>query len=446
MFAGMLFAFYMYGLLFLEQVILVFVTKSSEGAYSLTGYMLCLLGTALGYFIFGINKYKERLYYHILLFVVSFALIMFASNKYLVLLLGLISSVVYGYIGAYIHYHISNRIGKHKYLGKILGCSLALALVLQMLVYNLINNTYIIAISVLLVSIFVQILLMYTKTKSDYISNDVQEADNYKKSHLLCPIIIVSLITFIISLQDGEITRLESLGLLNVFGFARLFYVIGALVAGFVADMKDKTFLDASTIITAFLTIIGTLFVENDKLCFISLCLIFLMSGFYVMYMEVKFIRISVNNATGIQSQMLAGMGRMIRSLVTAIVILPAEYLYGIFGLYALIIGSSIAIMIMVAVYFIDASIRQSQTIATVINATEIKTKVRSVDDFIASYEFTPREIEVCRYILQDNLITKEIADKLGISERSVQRHLTAIYNKTGVSSRNELYDNFYNP
>lgn len=443
--SGFLFTFYMYGLLFLEQVILVFVTNSSEGAYSLAGYMLCLSGTALGYFTFGIKKVKNNLHYYIGIFGLSFIIILLITNKYVILLTSFISALFYGYIGAYIHYYIAKRIGKNTNLGRIIGFSLALALVLQMLVYNLINNTYIIAVSILLAIIVIQIILIYSNKNSFELSEKTEEIKINKKSQIICPAIIISLITFIISLQDGEITRLESLGMLNVFGLVRLFYAIGAILAGFAADIKKGTFLDLFTILTAFLTIIGTLFVGNSKLCVISLGLIFLMSGFYVMYMEVTFIRISVNYS-GKKSQMLAGAGRMTRSIVAAIVILPAEYLYEAFGIHALIIGSSIALMIMIAVYFIDIKTKQSQTIATIIKDTEIKTKVRFVDNFISSYNFTPREIVVCRFILQDNLITKEIADKLEISERSVQRHLTSIYNKTGVSSRNELYDSFYNP
>lgn len=444
--SGLLFTLYMYGFLFLEQVILVFVSRNSDGEYSIAGYVLSLLGTALGYFIFGLKKYKDDLLIFSAFFVILLALIMIITNKYVVLLLAMISASVYGYIGGYIHYYISRHIGISKLLGRTLGCSLAVALVFQILVYNLINNTYIIAGSIMIALGFIEIILLCSKKDSYVTCLNEEKVEAACKHKIGLPIIIVTSITVIISLQDGEITRLEAIGELNVFGHVRLCYVVGALLAGIIADKKNKALLDICTIVCTFFAIIGTLFIGHSVLCIIAMGLIFLMSGFYVMYMEVKFIQISVSSNDPRQSQMQAGMGRMIRSIVAAVVILPAQLLYENFGVNALIIGSALSLMIMVAAYFYMVNIKQSQEIAEVVKNTEKNSRVRSVDKFISNYEFTPKEKEVCRYILQDNLITKEIADKLGISERSVQRHLTAIYSKTGVSSRNELYDSFYNP
>lgn len=50
----------------------------------------------------------------------------------------------------------------------------------------------------------------------------------------------------------------------------------------------------------------------------------------------------------------------------------------------------------------------------------------------------TPREREVVERILQ-GLSNKEIASALGISEETVKRHISNIYDKLGVSSRMEL-------
>jgi two-component system response regulator DesR len=49
----------------------------------------------------------------------------------------------------------------------------------------------------------------------------------------------------------------------------------------------------------------------------------------------------------------------------------------------------------------------------------------------------TPREMEVLR-LAADGLTNKEIAYRLGLSERTVQFHLTAVFNKTGTNSRAE--------
>ena len=54
------------------------------------------------------------------------------------------------------------------------------------------------------------------------------------------------------------------------------------------------------------------------------------------------------------------------------------------------------------------------------------------------STEFTERETEVLRELV-DGASNKEIADKLGISERTVKMHITNMIEKTGFRSRLEL-------
>ena len=54
------------------------------------------------------------------------------------------------------------------------------------------------------------------------------------------------------------------------------------------------------------------------------------------------------------------------------------------------------------------------------------------------STEFTGREIEILREIV-DGSSNKEIAEKLGCSERTVKMHITSMIQKTGFRSRLEL-------
>jgi DNA-binding CsgD family transcriptional regulator len=50
----------------------------------------------------------------------------------------------------------------------------------------------------------------------------------------------------------------------------------------------------------------------------------------------------------------------------------------------------------------------------------------------------TRRELEVAR-LIADELSSREIASKLFISERTVETHVTHIFNKLGLSSRTQL-------
>jgi DNA-binding NarL/FixJ family response regulator len=54
-----------------------------------------------------------------------------------------------------------------------------------------------------------------------------------------------------------------------------------------------------------------------------------------------------------------------------------------------------------------------------------------------APHPFTPREAQVLA-LAAEGLTNKEIAYRLGISERTVQFHLNSVFNKTATSSRTE--------
>ena len=54
-----------------------------------------------------------------------------------------------------------------------------------------------------------------------------------------------------------------------------------------------------------------------------------------------------------------------------------------------------------------------------------------------SEHPFSPREHEVLT-LAADGLTNKEIAYRLGISERTVQFHINSIFNKTTTSSRTE--------
>ena len=54
-----------------------------------------------------------------------------------------------------------------------------------------------------------------------------------------------------------------------------------------------------------------------------------------------------------------------------------------------------------------------------------------------ASHPFSPREYQVLTLVAQ-GLTNREIAYRLGISDRTVQFHVNTIFNKTGAQSRTE--------
>jgi DNA-binding NarL/FixJ family response regulator len=60
-----------------------------------------------------------------------------------------------------------------------------------------------------------------------------------------------------------------------------------------------------------------------------------------------------------------------------------------------------------------------------------------ATDRPVDAVDLSPRETEVLRLVVE-GLLNKQIAQRLGISERTVKAHLTSIFQRTGVADRTQ--------
>ena len=70
--------------------------------------------------------------------------------------------------------------------------------------------------------------------------------------------------------------------------------------------------------------------------------------------------------------------------------------------------------------------------------------KAKNLDEMMAKFRLSPREIEVCKLILK-GLQTKEIADRLFISYDTSRNHHRNIYTKCKVQNKVELVNKLNN-
>ena len=79
-----------------------------------------------------------------------------------------------------------------------------------------------------------------------------------------------------------------------------------------------------------------------------------------------------------------------------------------------------------------------------VADAAEAVSEQEKLQRFSAVFSFTDREAEVFACLVGTEDSIQEIADRLYISRRTLERNISAIYEKTGVRSRIGLL-NLYN-
>ena len=452
------FTLYFFSFLLVEQIINDNMSIKLGEEFVVVVYAISILFTGLGYISISLfDKIKAKSKIIRLIMEIIFILSIFLDlilNGYICIVFSILTTFSFGYIGAYVHLKLSQLLLNNNNSGKIIGSNIAIALIVQILFYNLIQNNYLLLSIVVIASIILFKQLNDNKTEEikPTLYSNAKTGIVVSKTDKIISIVTVAVISIIIGLQDGVITYIDSIGKINVYGIPRIFYIVGILIAGYIADEKNGKYLSIITIFWVFIASCGILFFKNERMYMSNVALIFLLGGFYVMYLTIKFIKIAPYTRT---PKLWAGMGRIVRSITTSIVVIPSNVILKLYGTDYLIIISIIFSTILLITLYKELSDIYVKEYAT--NIEKIKNKMENeieqrikekksidIEEFINKYKFTQKEKEVCILILKENKKTKEMSENLYISERSVQRHLTNIYRKTNTSSRNELYNLFY--
>ena len=142
--------------------------------------------------------------------------------------------------------------------------------------------------------------------------------------------------------------------------------------------------------------------------------------------------------------ELWAGMGRAVNNITAAIIAYPV--------LTLLSEGSSLSVVILVLILFVAVSIVaiaytfQKNQFMDQLAAKNIETDSRAekLRRISAEFSFTERETEVFASLVGTEDSIQTIAENLYISKRTLERYISAIYEKTGVKSRVGLI-NIYN-
>lgn len=131
-----------------------------------------------------------------------------------------------------------------------------------------------------------------------------------------------------------------------------------------------------------------------------------------------------------------AGMGRAVNNITAAIIANASLALLasGV-GMITIIIALLlfVAVSIVAVAYTSQRKTIVEESIVSAVNDLKPKDKLQEVSE---AFSFTPRETEVYNYLVNTENSIQVIADNLNISRRTLERHISAIYEKTGVKSR----------
>ena len=225
---------------------------------------------------------------------------------------------------------------------------------------------------------------------------------------------MVVLLSYFYSLGDGVLMKLNAEGKLAVFKWPRLFYILSLMIAGW-ADAESY---------------------QLFHLCF------WCFAGFYVVYFSVPFMRTAEESGF---PELWACLGRIIKQFVNCAGVVFTSALTEVSGARWIFWCNAALVAAMAAWLAFGRRIGTGETYAPE-TAREAPPAPQATEDeriaaFAEKYGLSAREMEILKMLVDKNAeqTTQELADALGVSRRTCERRLSALYAKTGTRNRADM-------
>lgn len=361
---------------------------------------------------------------------------------------GIILFILLGLVGSNVYYVAACMIG-NRHLAKTAGISYFFGILLQFINHNAIpiRTIQLVILSAAVLMLFSllieheRILSWYNTSKHTTDNIIKQNTDNKQDFLLLISIIaLVILMACLFSTLDSAVTLIHSEGIADIGQGARILLAFSGLVAGFIFDINDRKY---SGIIMYCIMILSTLCIvllEFSKPFVAVLIVFYLSAGFFAVFFTSEFMELSLYAKI---PELWAGMGRAVNNLTAAVI--------AGFVLQLLSSDNNLLKIILILVLFVLVSImsviytfEKYHFIQQFTKATdEVTNEQDQLHKLTKQYSFTEREGEVFNYLVttEDNIQT--ISEHMHVSRRTLERYISAIYEKTGVKSRVGLVNIF---
>ena len=351
-----------------------------------------------------------------------------------------------GHIGGCVYYNMAMYFAGSRFTGRSIGVGMAAAILLQFAVQKLAAQSVVFLLSLLLSVAFVMYFII--RAPEDWIlENPLPYSSDGRKGRkaalaLIAAVVLMSLVSGMI---DSVLTAMHAEQAYDVYGAVRLFYALGLVLAGVIADFRERSWLPIATVCAILLSSICMFFLSEEAGYFAGAALMYLYSGFYVIFFTVTFLDGAPKSRC---PELWAGMGRVVRSFSVAAAVLPSIAVYDVWGSTALAAGSCVAsigvLLVLLPQLGRAVSAPQEDEHSAAPGKQELSPQER-LERYARRCSLTPRETEVLEKLLTTDDDLQGIAESLYISRRMVQRYVTSIYEKTGTKSRLSLFQSCMN-
>lgn len=375
------------------------ISLTTKGINVVNAQNYVLGSSVLGFFLYSfIDKHKSIYIVTCILSLISFIFLINLDTYISILISGLLLFLFLGILGGASYYKsICDS-------ATVVGVSYMCGTLVQFVVNYLSIEIYIIPLCLVLLSICL------FKTNVD--EKVLVKKDTKQLSIIL--VLLVSLLTIVFSTLDNAVTIYHANKVLDIGRWPRLLLAFSALLAGFLYDIRSRKYM---SIIIYCVMVLSTICLLVNEL--LGLIIFYLSAGFFAVFFTSAFLELAPHTN---RPKLYAGMGRAINNLVAILI--------SNLSLNLLSSGNKLLIISIELILFVFTSI------LTFVYTNKYKLFIESSDNQVKEYDLTPREREVLNLLISSDDKLQEIADKLNISKRTLERYITSIYKKTNTTSR----------
>lgn len=408
--------------------------------------------SALGFVLHPVlNRYCKKRYRKLWLIAISVIslfgiLAICQSDTYKVILIaGFIVSLMLGMFGSYVFYTAAHLIKDDRYLARTAGLGYVLGILLQFINNNLVLLEMLEAI-VLDISLLILIVLLI-KLESQHTfegikSRQVNEASYAKVKKLgIVLILLIILMSCIFSTLDNAVTLVHAAGTFDIGQLPRILLAVSGLVSGFLFDLQDRKYMSLSMYCMMLVSTICIAIFKFSGPFLAGLIVFYLTAGFFVVFFSTSFMELSLYMK---RADLWAGLGRAVNNITAAVISIGSLKLLSMgtnMLVFIFLIGMFIAVSIVAVLYTFQRQQLMDEIKEEKKTELSVQEKIKIITE---QYTLTPREKEVFYQLVFTEDSIQKIADRLYISKRTLERHISSIYEKTGMKSRVGLI-NIYN-
>lgn len=362
---------------------------------------------------------------------------------------GIILFILLGLVGGNVYY-VSACMIRNRHLAKTAGISYFLGILLQFINHNAIHirtiQLVILSVSMLMLFILLieneRILSRYSTDK--YAAKTIIESSVKGNKHnfllYISIIVLVILMACLFSTLDSAVTLVHSDGIADIGQGARILLAFSGLAAGFIFDISNRKYTGIIMYCIMILSTLCIVLLEFSKPFVAVLIVFYLSAGFFAVFFTSEFMELSQYVRI---PELWAGMGRAVNNITAAVI--------ASFVLQLLSSDNNLLKIVLILVLFVLVSIMSViytfEKYYFIQQFTQHTDEVTNEQDLLhkltTQYSFTEREGEVFSYLVttEDNIQT--ISEHMHVSRRTIERYISAIYEKTGVKSRVGLINLF---